>query len=98
VKEIQTMQGGIIIVNKGKVLGSLPLPIAGLMAEQDIVWVQETLAKLHKAARGLGVKQDYDPFMTLSFLSLPVIPLLKLTDMGLVDVDSFHFVPVSVQK
>ena len=98
VKEIQTMQGGIIIVNKGKVLGSLPLPIAGLMADQDIVWVQETLAKLHRIARDLGVKKEHDPFMTLSFLSLPVIPSLKLTDRGLVDVDSFRFVSVSVQK
>lgn len=95
-QEIERMQGGICIVNNGRVLGSLPLPLAGLMSENDIYALQTELALLQNMARELGIKLEYDPFMTLAFLSLPVIPALKLTDKGLVDVDKFALVPVSV--
>jgi adenine deaminase len=96
VQEMERIQGGIVITDQGKVLGSLPLPIAGLMTDQDIGWVQKELAKLQEIARGLGVKADYDPFMTMAFLSLPVIPRLKLTDVGLVDAATFKVVSTSV--
>ena len=72
------------------------MPLAGLMTDQDIGVVQQRLANLHQTARSLGVKEEYDPFMTLAFLSLPVIPALKLTDQGLVDVKAFQLVSVSV--
>ncbi|MCC5465824.1 adenine deaminase C-terminal domain-containing protein [Pelosinus baikalensis] len=84
------------MVNKGKVLGSLALPLAGLMADQDIHIVHDQLASLHNIAYELGVNACYDPFMTLAFMSLPVIPALKLTDKGLVDVNKFGVLEVSV--
>jgi adenine deaminase len=96
VKTIEHIQGGLVIAAKGEILGTLPLPLAGLMTDQDIGEVQAKLAILHKITRSLGVKEEYDPFMTLAFLSLPVIPALKLTDEGLVDVTAFQLVPVSV--
>jgi adenine deaminase len=93
VEVIQTMKGGLAVVSDGKVLASLPLPIAGLMSEASVAQVNLQLESLHRAAKTLGCKIP-DPFMTLSFLSLPVIPELKLTDKGLVDVNQFKFVPV----
>lgn len=96
VRELEKMQGGIVIVNEGQVLGSLALPLAGLMSDQDIHTVHAQLTLLHTIACELGVNPCYDPFMTLAFMSLPVIPSLKLTDKGLVDVDNFAFTQVSV--
>lgn len=97
VREVERIQGGLVVVgDKEAVLGSLPLPLAGLMTDQDIGEVQAQLAALQKMVRSLGVKAEYDPFMTLAFLSLPVIPALKLTDEGLVDVNTFQLVSVSV--
>ena len=96
IKEIERIQGGLVVIGEKEVLGSLALPLAGLMTDWDIGEVREQLANLHKMARSLGVREEYDPFMTLAFLSLPVIPDLKLTDEGLVDVAAFRLVPVSV--
>jgi len=83
---ISKMGGGCICVCDGKVIGSLPLPIAGLMTELS---AQETASlhdKLIKSVRELGVPEDISPFMAMAFLSLPVIPFLKLTTLGLIDV------------
>jgi len=93
VEVIQTMKGGLAAVSNGKVLASLPLPIAGLMSEASVAEVNLQLEALHRAAKTLGCKIP-DPFMILSFLSLPVIPELKITDKGLVDVNQFKFVPL----
>jgi adenine deaminase len=93
VEVIQTMKGGLAAVLDGKVLASLPLPVAGLMSEAPIAQANHQLEALLRAAKTLGCKIP-DPFMTLSFLSLPVIPELKLTDKGLVDVNQFKFVPL----
>ncbi len=90
---IESMKGGLAAISDGKVLASLPLPIAGLMSEASVVQVNLRLEALHRAAKALGCKIP-DPFMTLSFLSLSVIPELKLTDKGLVDVNQFKFVPL----
>ena len=90
---IQTMKGGLTVVLNGKVLASLSLPIAGLMSDASVDQVNLRLQGLHRAAKNLGCKIP-DPFMTLSFLSLPVIPELKITDKGLVDVNQFKFVPL----
>ncbi|HWR39732.1 MAG TPA: adenine deaminase [Patescibacteria group bacterium] len=89
---VRQMGGGIVVVKDGKVLGELPLPLAGLMADRTLEVVQKELEILHHQARELGVDQGHDPFMTLAFVSLPVIPELKLTDLGLVDVDRQIFV------
>jgi adenine deaminase len=81
------------VISEGKVLASLPLPVAGLMTEASVSQVNLHLKALHRAARAIGCKVP-DPFMALSFLSLPVIPELKITDKGLVDVDQFKIVPL----
>jgi adenine deaminase len=93
VEAIQAMRGGLVAVLDGKVLASLPLPIAGLMSDASVTQVNRQLETLHRAAKNLGCKIP-EPFMTLSFLSLPVIPELKITDKGLVDVNQFKFVPL----
>ncbi|MGB7574253.1 MAG: adenine deaminase [Thermodesulfobacteriota bacterium] len=93
VEIIQAMRGGLVVVSDGRVLASLPLPIAGLMSGAPVTQVNHQLEALHGAAKTLGCKIP-DPFMTLSFLSLPVIPELKITDKGLVDVNLFKFVPL----
>ena len=90
---MKAMGGGLVVVLKGKVLAYLPLPIAGLMAEASVSQVNLRLTVLHRAAKTLGYKLP-DPFMILSFLSLPVIPELKITDKGLVDVNQFKIVPL----
>ena len=89
--QIVRMQGGIALAKDGKVLDSLPLPIAGLMSDQSIEYVSEKLKDLKTAAQKLGTPLD-EPFMAMAFLSLPVIPKLKITDLGLVDVDRFRLI------
>jgi adenine deaminase len=91
--EIARMKGGLSIVADGEVVGRLPLPIAGLMSDQPLAVVRDELAKLGEVARGLGVRVK-EPFMALSFISLPVVPELKLTDLGLFDVEAFKFIDV----
>ena len=78
-------------VEKGGVLASLPLPVAGLLSEGYMRDVAEGISECIDAAHALGCRL-VDPFMTLSFLCLPVIPELKLTDKGLVDVGEFQLV------
>ena len=89
--QIVRMQGGIAIAKDGKILESLPLPIAGLMSDQPIEHVSEKLQDLKGAAHKLGTDLD-EPFMAMAFLSLPVIPKLKITDRGLVDVERFKII------
>ena len=93
VEVIQAMGGGLAAVSDGKAIASLPLPIAGLMAEGSVRKVKRQLDVLRLATKSLGCKLA-DPFMILSFLSLPVIPELKITDKGLVDVNQFKIVPL----
>ena len=93
VMAIKEMGGGLVVISDGKVLASLPLPIAGLMSEASVSQVNFQLEALHHAAKALGCKLP-NPYMTLSFMSLPVIPELKITDKGLVDVNQFKFVPL----
>ncbi|MFN8525354.1 MAG: adenine deaminase [Chloroflexota bacterium] len=88
-------QGGLIVVRDGKVLASLPLPIGGLMSDLTFEEVAHRLEQVEQAAESLGCA-IHRPFMTLSFLALSVIPSLKLTDLGLVDVDLWEVVPVAV--
>ena len=88
-------QGGMAAVDGDTVLAQLPLSIAGLMSDQPIEKVSEQMENLLKAAHQLG-SPLHDPFMAMSFLALPVIPSLKLTDHGLVDVDKFQLVSLFV--
>lgn len=95
IKEIIRTQGGMVVADGEKVLSSLPLPIAGLMSDQPIKVVREQYDGLNKAIKELGSEVD-DPFMLLSFMALSVIPSLKLTDLGLVDVDKFELTELFV--
>jgi adenine deaminase len=88
---IVATHGGMAVADSDTVLAQLPLPIAGLMSDQPIETVRRQMDELLAAARRLG-SPLHNPFMALSFLSLPVIPSLKLTDRGLVDVDRFQLV------
>jgi len=95
VSEVQEMGGGLVVVDDGTITASLPLPIAGLLSDRSMGEVAELIEEVVGAAKDLGSSLE-DPFMTLSFLCLPVIPELKLTDRGLVDVNRFDFVPLFV--
>jgi len=92
-RAVERMRGGLVVVDEGQILAELPLPIAGLMSDQPFEQVDRGLRSLLAAAHELG-SDLHDPFMTMSFLALPVIPALKLTDKGLVDVTQFRFVPL----
>ncbi|MFC2012055.1 adenine deaminase [Chloroflexota bacterium] len=91
VKEIERLQGGLVAVAGGKILASLALPIAGLLSDEPVEEVVKKLEKLEEAAARLGSKLA-SPFSTLSFVALPVIPELRLTDLGLVDVNEFRLI------
>ena len=95
VEQLRKQEGGIVLVKDGKVIESMPMPIAGLMSDQSGEWVDKKLTAIHEAAyRELGVNADVEPVMTLCFMSLAVIPEVKLTDMGLFDVTQFRFIPL----
>ncbi|MBA7609467.1 Adenine deaminase [subsurface metagenome] len=91
ISEVEKLQGGLVIAADGVVQGSLPLPIAGLLSPEPLAVVVEKFEKLQGIARELGTRLG-DPFATLSFLALPVIPELRLTDKGLVDVNAFKLI------
>jgi adenine deaminase len=92
VEEIVKMQGGFVVVQGRSVKASLPLPVAGLMSLDSAEAVASQMERVKAAARDLGSPLT-NPFLTLSFLALPVIPELKLTDRGLVDVSQFRMIP-----
>ncbi len=95
VKCLEEQGGGIVLVRDGKLVDAMPMPIAGLMSDQPGEWVAEKLESLHENAyTQLGVHRSVEPVMTLCFMSLAVIPELKLTDMGLFDVTQFSFIPM----
>jgi adenine deaminase len=88
--------GGIVIAEGGRVVEELPLPVAGLMSDQPLASVHERMQSMEKRLAGMGVTMK-GPFMTLSFLALSVIPELKITDRGLVDVNRFELVPLGIE-
>jgi len=85
------INGGMVAIKDGKTVARLPLPVAGLMSQENVDAVIDGLGGLHKAAKSLGCTLK-EPFMTLSFLALPVIPELKVTDRGLVDVKNMRII------
>ncbi len=88
---LRDIEGGFVVVENGKVLAELALPIAGLMSDQPFEKVRSKLVALRAAAKSLGTTLP-EPFLQVAFLPLPVIPHLKITDRGLFDVDAFAFV------
>ena len=91
--ELVKSQGGKVVVNNGEVISKLPLPIAGLMSDKDFNFVLDKCAELNQAAHSIGCTLE-DPFMTMAFLSLPVIPELKITDKGIFDTNTFNFTDI----
>ncbi len=97
IEELKKVGGGITIISKGKILETLPLSVGGLMSQEPLEKVDEKLDKMLKIAHGiLKIREDIQPFMTLSFMALPVIPSLKITDQGLFDVEKFEFIDLSI--
>jgi len=92
VREIERMRGGYALVRDGVTLGELPLPLFGLMCDRDpdefIKALDELIKKCHKE----GVNSGIDPFIALSFMALPVIPEIRVTDMGVFDAVKFEFI------
>ena len=83
VKEMMRMQGGYTLVCNGEIYGTLPLPVMGLMSDAGYESVNEALAKMIPKAHEMGVKEGFDPFITLSFMALPVIPEIRITPRGI---------------
>ena len=91
INRLREIEGGFAVAREGNVVAETPLPVAGLMSLKTFEEVREALIPLRSAAKGLGVTLS-EPFLQVAFLPLPVIPHLKITDKGLVDVDRFDFV------
>lgn len=97
VEKLIEQKGGVVAVKDGEVLESLPLPIAGLMSDLPAEEVRDRLSRIEACAvEVLGVNADIDPLVTLCFMSLPVIPDLKITDKGLFDVRHQRFINVEI--
>jgi len=95
-RRVADMGGGLVAVNGEQVLAEVPLPLAGLMSKEPMPVIRDQVAAAIAAAQHLG-SPLHDPFMGMSFMALEVIPSLKLTDLGLVDVDKFEFVSLWVE-
>ncbi len=91
VNRLVAIKGGFVVISDGEVRAELALPIAGLMSDRPFEVVRDRLDPLRAAAKGLGVELA-EPFLQVGFLPLAVIPHLKITDFGLVDVDRFELV------
>lgn len=91
VLELQKNMGGITIVSNGRVIKTLPLPLMGLMSEKSFEEVNSTLQYMIDTAHKMGVPEEIDPFLTLAFISLPVIPEIRITPRGLFDVVKMEF-------
>ena len=87
VNALKSSEGGYVLVEDGKVFEVLPLPIMGLMSDAGFANVNEKLQRMKKKAYEMGVDKDIDPFITLSFLALPVIPEIRITPRGLCKLD-----------
>lgn len=97
IEALQKQDGGVVLVNNEEVIAAMPLPIAGLMSNSTGEEVTEQMRLVNEAAyKVLGISEEVDPIMTLSFMSLSVIPTLKITDLGLVNVSEAKFVSVSI--
>jgi adenine deaminase len=96
VNHLKSINGGIAIASGKEVIASLPLAICGLISENSCLEVKEQLRSLNQALNIIGADTNFNPFLTLSFLTLPVIPEIKLTDMGLFEIKTFSHIKVQV--
>ena len=97
VNTLISIGGGIVMVSEGKVIAELNLPIGGIMTFEAPYIVAENLKRLSRIARAFGVRNEYDPFISLSFMALPVIPAVKITARGLFDYNKFEFINLDVE-
>ncbi|MEC2072200.1 adenine deaminase [Alkalihalophilus marmarensis] len=97
IKELERIKGGMVVADHQDILASLPLQIGGLMSSEPYKVVNRQIKEIDEALKKLGYEQDKNPFLTLSFLALPVIPALKLTDTGLFDVSKFAHVKIEAE-
>ncbi|MBQ9748654.1 MAG: adenine deaminase, partial [Clostridia bacterium] len=86
--------GGNVVVSNGKIIADMALPIAGLMSDVSGEEIASANEKVRNAVYALGVPKDIEPFMNMAFVSLPVIPSIKMTTQGLVDVDRQQRIPL----
>ena len=96
IKRTKEMGGGIAISSNGEIIGDIPLKIGGLMSTEDLEVVSGKMNELTALTKPLKIKDRVDPFMTLAFMALPVIPEIKITDKGLFDVSQFKFISIEV--
>lgn len=92
VNSLINIGGGIAIVSVGKLLEYISLPVGGIMTQDNCFEVLEKVKSLNRIARGFGIKKELDPFLTLAFLALPVIPEIKITASGIFDYKKFDFI------
>ena len=93
VRAIEGLQGGLVVSRNGAVVDQLPLPLGGIMSPLPAAAVAEALERLDRLVAGMGVSIDH-PFGFLSFLALSVVPKLKITDLGVLDVDAWEIVSI----
>ena len=97
IQEVTATKGGIAVVDEEKTLATMPLPVAGLMSDKSWQAASHELEEIEAAFKKISDGVDFDPFITLSFLTLPVIPTLKLTDQGLYDFDKQKIISVEAE-
>ncbi|WP_317958470.1 adenine deaminase [Oceanobacillus kimchii] len=98
IKKVEQLDGGLVVTKQNQVKAHLALPIGGLMSDKGYLDVYEDVLKLNHAAEDIGIPATFNPFLTLSFLTLPVIPALKVTDQGLFDFKTFSHIDIEVEK
>ncbi|WP_026576636.1 adenine deaminase [Bacillus sp. UNC438CL73TsuS30] len=96
IQAIKELNGGCVVLKDGEILAALSLPIGGLMSDQSFLTIHQELKQINAALVQIGFTGNFNPFLTLSFLTLPVIPELKLTDLGLFDVGTFRHIEVGI--
>lgn len=98
VEKLIEQEGGIVLVKNGEVIENMPMPIAGIMSDKDGTWVDKKLVVIHEIAhQEMGIHRSVEPVMTLCFMSLIVIPEIKITDRGLFDVKKFDFISLEAE-
>ena len=98
INELIKQDGGIVLVKNGQVIDSMPMPIGGIMSNKSGEWVKDQLIRIHNTAHEeLKIHEHLEPVMVLTFMSLAVIPELKITDVGLFDVSLFEFIDLEVE-
>ena len=93
---IRKISGGLAVCVDGEIVASMPLPLAGLMTDKPAAVIAEQNEILRKTVKDIGVNEGIEPFMNMAFVSLPVIPSLKMSTQGLIDVNKFQRVDLVV--